>query len=325
MSSAVVTLIAALAIGLLAAVFVLWPLLRRRDDRRRPAADDLRASLEAEKVLALRAIRELTFDREAGHLTDEDYAGLRARHEARASAILKRLDELGPSEAAPAAAAPAAPAPAKTRWSRHPLALAGGAVVLVAFGVVLGVLVVRYTQPDPSAATQGPTGGMAAAGAMPGMAAPGPVTGGETGGESARPLAKEMLDGMLRAAHAALDEGRYPEAIAAYKAILKRDPENVEAITHIGVILGVAGHAEGALEAFDRALALRPDDPHTLWDKARVLYDLGQDYAGAIAAWERFVKVGPPGKDRDEALAKIREARARLAAAPPVRPGAAKP
>jgi cytochrome c-type biogenesis protein CcmH/NrfG len=98
--------------------------------------------------------------------------------------------------------------------------------------------------------------------------------------------------------------------------VLKRDPQNVDAITHLGVILALAGHADAALEAFDRALAIDSSYPHALWDKARVLYELRQDYAGAIAAWERFVAVAPPGDDREQALSRIGEARARLTGAP---------
>ena len=119
---------------------------------------------------------------------------------------------------------------------------------------------------------------------------------------------------MLQAAHASLDAGRYQEAIAAYTAILKRDPRNVEAITHLGVILALAGHHADALEAFDRALAIDPDYAHALWDKAGV-QEARQDQAGAVTTLERFVRVVPAGPDRDRAQERIREAKARLAAA----------
>lgn len=299
--------LAVLAFGLPAAVFVLWPLVGRRRAPLPVPADDPRADLEAEKLLALRAIRELEWDHQAGLLSEADCAGLRARYEARAGAILKRLDALPPPVARPPAdpdpaATPAAPTP----WTRRSLVLTGGALGILLFGVVLGLLVGRYSgpaPPDPMAAPQ---------------AAEMPVPGGPPAPETAspRPIPKAMLEGMLRAAHESLDAGRYQEAIAAYKAVLKREPTNVEAITHLGVILAIAGHADGALEAFDRALAIDPAYAHALWDKARVLYELRQDYARAIAAWERFVAVAPPGQDREQALSRIREAKARLAATP---------
>jgi tetratricopeptide (TPR) repeat protein len=128
-----------------------------------------------------------------------------------------------------------------------------------------------------------------------------------------------MLEGMLKAAHASLDAGRYQEAIAAYTAVLRREPRNVEAITHLGVILAIAGHQAEALEAFDRALAIDRDYAHALWDKAGVL-EARQDHAGAVATLEHFVRVAPPGPDRDRAQERIRQARARLATAPAAPP-----
>ncbi len=295
------TALALLAFAIPAAAFVLWPLLRpRRGEPASPPAD-LRGALDADKLVALRALRELALEHAAGHIAEDDYAELRARYEARASVILKRLDALPPPAGAPAAPPPGAgPVP----WTRRPLVLAGSALGLVGFGVLLGTLVVRSSQPEPPAAP-------AAAASEP---AP-PVAEGER--SRSGPIPKPMLEGMLQAAHASLDAGRYQEAIAAYKAVLGREPDNVDAITHLGVILAIAGHAEGALEAFDRALALQPGYPHALWDKARVLYELRQDYAGAIAAWEQFLRVAPPGEDRQRAESRIREARARLAGARP--------
>jgi regulator of sirC expression with transglutaminase-like and TPR domain len=197
-----------------------------------------------------------------------------------------------------------------TPWTRQPAVLGATGAGLLAFGVVLGLLVSRYSTPAP------PETGMAAPEA-PGMPVGPPTAAGPPvgPGETPRPLPKEMLEGMLRAAHASLDAGRYQEAIAAYRAILKRDPKNVEAITHLGVILALAGHYPEALEAFDRALAIDPGYAHALWDKAGVLEAQG-DHAGVVATLERFVRVAPAGPDRDRAEARIRDARARVAKGP---------
>src|SRR5262249_57303974 len=76
-----------------------------------------------------------------------------------------------------------------------------------------------------------------------------------------QPLPPEMLRGMLQAARSSLQQGRYSEAIAAYQAVLKRDPNNVDATTHLGLILAVGGgpdHADRALEIFHRALSIDP-------------------------------------------------------------------
>ncbi len=302
---ALVLLTAGLAIPALA--FAAWPLLGRSAHAAAPAlTDDDRAGLENEKLIALRALRELELDRVAGHVTEEDYRDLHARYEGDAVAALRRLDALGPARPPRAAPTPTVATP----WTRQPVALGAMGAGLLVFGLVLGLLVSRYSTPAPPE----PDMVTAPPGMPPGMS---PSSGGPP-----RPLSKEMLQGMLQAAHASLDAGRYQEAIAAYTAVLRREPRNVDAITHLGVILALAGHHTDALEAFDRALAIDPDYAHALWDKAGTQEAL-QDHGGAVATLERFVRVAPPGPDRDRAQARLREAKAKLATAP--KPGAASP
>jgi len=295
---ALVLLTVGLAIPALA--FAVWPLLGRPVHLAAPAlTDDDRAGLETEKLIALRALRELELDRVAGHVTEDDYQDLHARYEGDAVAALRRLDALGPARAPRAAPAPTVATP----WTRQPAALGAMGAGLLVFGVVLGLLVSRYSTPAPPEPDM-----VAAPPGMPPGASPG-------SGGPPRPLSKEMLQGMLQAAHASLDAGRYQEAIAAYTAVLRREPRNVDAITHLGVILALAGHHGDALEAFDRALAIDPDYAHALWDKAGTQEAL-QDHAGAVATLERFVRVAPPGPDRDRAQERLREAKAKLATAP---------
>ena len=310
------TALVGLLLGLGALAYVTWPLLRRRGDALEPG-DDERIALEAEKVAALRTIRELEADREAGHLLEADYAEMLGQYEARAAAVLRRLDALPP---------PARPAPSGgptlplAPWSRQPAVLGSAGIAVLIFGVVLGVLVTRYTTPAP---VERPPSDLGAGSESPGPLGPGNAPGGQGG--PPRPLSREMLQGMLQAARASLEAGRYPEAISAYKAILKRDPRNVGAITHLGLILALAGHAEGALEAFDHALQIDADYGEALWYKGTVLAEAKQDDAGAVAAWERFVRVSAPGPEREQAVSRIREAKARLAGSPGARPGGGPP
>jgi tetratricopeptide (TPR) repeat protein len=291
-------------------VFAVWPSLARRNGPRglvAAPADDERAVLENEKVIALRALRELDLDRVAGHVDDEDYRDLHSRYESDAVAVLRRLDAL-PPVARPSRSVPAPRPAGATPWTRQPVVLGAMGAGLLVFGVVLGLLVSRYSTPAPPE----PDMATARTGA-PFAMAPGSGSGGSGG--APRPLSKEMLEGMLKAAHASLDAGRYQEAIAAYTAVLRREPRNVDAITHLGVILALAGHHADALEAFDRALAIDPNYAHALWDKAGV-QEARQDHAGAVATLERFVRVAPAGPDRDRAQERLRDAKARLAATP---------
>jgi len=119
---------------------------------------------------------------------------------------------------------------------------------------------------------------------------------------------------MLQAARSSLAAGRYSEAIAAYQAVLKREPGNVDATTHLGLILAVGGgpeHADRALEIFDRALAIDPNYLPALLYRGQVLYEAKNDVAGAVRSWEKFVAVAPPGEDRDRVAKMIRDAQAK--------------
>ncbi len=297
--------VAIVIIALPALAFILWPLLRRGEAVRGvlPIPQDRRDELNEEKTALYRALRELEFDYQAGHLSQDDYAELSARYEAQAARVLKEVDALPPRrEKAEPAAPKRQPAPAAPRsWTRRPVTLIAGAVVLVVFGLTLGLGVARYTEPDR---TTIPDGSRLPMPMEPPRA---------SATDPSRPLPPEMLRGMLQAAHQSLDAGRYQEAIAAYQAILKRDPKNVEAITHLGVILSVAGHDDSALEAFDKAIAIDPGYAHAYWDKARVLYEVKRDYKGTIQTLEKFVTLVPEGDDRDKAIRMIQEAKSRLA------------
>ena len=303
--------VAAVIVGVPALVFTLWPLLRA-DARGRtflPLPVDRRQQLAEEKRRALAALRELEFEHGAGHVSDADYADLRRRYEGEAAAVLTEMDRLGPAE-------PASPEieqrPVRGSAWRHPLALGAAAVLLVTFGIVVGAGIVRYTERDPMA-------GQPQTGSRPLAQLPSetpPATGGAppaTGG-TGRVIPPEVLRGMLQAARTSLAEGRYGEAIAAYQAVLKRDPKNVDAMTHLALIVAIGGgpeHVDRALEAFDKALALDPNYLPALLYRGQVLYEIKKDTKGAIRSWEKYVAVSPPGEDRDRVTQMIQEARAK--------------
>jgi len=301
--------LAVVAIGVPAFGFAVWPLLRRRTGgggALLPLPLDAREQLAEDRRAALRTLRELEFEHGAGHVSDADYADLRARYEAETAVILSELDRLGPMPTAREPAAPTPPAPA--RGLRHPAVIAVSAVGLVVFGVALGVGIVRYTEPDANAGAP-----------MPGSR---PLAGGGTEMPSAAnaprgPVTPEILQGMLQAARASLFAGRYNEAIAAYQAVLKRDPNNVDALTHMGLIAAIAAQGQHgaemidrALDLFDRALAHDPNYPPALLYRGQVLYEARKDVPAAIKSWEKFVAVSPPGEDRDRVVKMLADARA---------------
>lgn len=107
-----------LAIVLLAAFFIAWPLLGDVPATPAPAADTREGTPEHDKEQALLAIREADFDHRTGKLSDEDYASLRAELETRAlnaMAAIESASALHPvapsATSAPPSAAPAATTP----------------------------------------------------------------------------------------------------------------------------------------------------------------------------------------------------------------------
>ena len=307
MTALQITLIAAIVVPALA--IVLWPLLAGRaatPSSPARASDDRRLELEEEKSALYRALRELEFDHDAGHLSDPDFQSLRERYESRAGVLITELDALGPE---PPRRSPAEPAPARTEtprasWTRHPATFAAGAAVLVIFGVIIGVNAGRFTERDETFTPPG------ARIPVPGPP-PSPVGPPMARLEPGKPIPPEMLAGMLQAARQSLFEGRYTEAIAAYQAVLKRDERNVDAMTHLGLIVAVGGHADSALETFDKALKIDPKYAPAYLYRGQVLYEQKQDYAGAVAAWERFMALVPTGEDRDRVAELVARARSK--------------
>jgi hypothetical protein len=75
-----------------AALRMLRPLMSREDDRTVMIGHRTRVALEREKMLALRSIKELEFDRAMGRLSDEDWKEMSGRLRVRAARLMRQLD-----------------------------------------------------------------------------------------------------------------------------------------------------------------------------------------------------------------------------------------
>src|SRR5262249_39179589 len=96
----------------------------------------------------------------------------------------------------------------------------------------------------------------------------------------------------------------------AYQAVLKRDPENVDALTHFGLIVGMGGHLDQGLQTIDRALARDPNFAPALLYRGQILYEGKKDTAGALQSWQKLVAILPPGEDRERVTKMIADAQA---------------
>jgi hypothetical protein len=70
----------------------LRPLVTAEEDRTVMVGERTRVALEREKLLTLRSIKELEFDRAMGRLSDEDWNEMSGRLRARAARLMKQLD-----------------------------------------------------------------------------------------------------------------------------------------------------------------------------------------------------------------------------------------
>ena len=85
-------LMASTALVGIAALRALRPLVSPEDDRTSMIGRRTRAALEREKMLALRSIKELEFDRAMGKLSDTDWQEMSTRLRARAARLMRQLE-----------------------------------------------------------------------------------------------------------------------------------------------------------------------------------------------------------------------------------------
>ena len=96
-------------------------------------------------------------------------------------------------------------------------------------------------------------------------------------------------------AHLAFDQKQFALAVPTGKWVLARDLNNVEALTHVGLILYRAIHVDQALARIDQALRIDPKYAHAHRDRAHILYETKKDLAGAPKSPEPWT--GPqPGR-----------------------------
>ena len=120
--------------------------------------------------------------------------------------------------------------------------------------------------------------------ATPMSAAPGPK------------LSLSEIDSALKTAHDSLEAGDLQAAWEKYHQVLISDPNQVEALTHLGVILMASKRPDEAIKLYDRALSLNPQYAHALFDKGQALKTKG-DVRGASEAFQRFLALVPPDSD----------------------------
>ncbi|MBI4522608.1 MAG: cytochrome c-type biogenesis protein CcmH [Deltaproteobacteria bacterium] len=263
------------------------------------------SSLLEERARLYTDLKELEFDYQAGKISQADYQELRHEIETQAALVLKELQSQE-SRRPPVQQKPDLKPKSETkqvettrkkkdeeRVPRPAWQLAVGGLVLLVFGVTLGVLLTQSMRPRTSEQDS--------------------ITGGFLTGTGSQDVPSLIAQG--RAAYEKQDWGK---AIESFKKVLAVDGNNPEAHSYMGMILIQANHPDGALSAFDRALAADPNFGLALWGKGMLLYREKQNPAGAREALEKLVKILPPGQDREnvqKTLGEIAQAKKQTASA----------
>jgi tetratricopeptide (TPR) repeat protein len=263
---------------------------------------DLKRQLEA----ARDAIETLDADLAAGRLSDEEHARARAERERETGRLYVSLRRLQ-REAPESAKAADTPRDDVSAW-RNPLVVVPLAVALLIAGVGAGVAIGRLVGGGTRADTVA-TG--AARDAKPGIS--------EIELQALRQAAAREdapVPSLLQFAHGLLDSGRLDESRQIYERVLKREPRNAEAITHVGAVLFQQGRLEEALGKVEEALRIDPTYLHAHWDRAQYLFHGKRDYAAAMKAGEAFLKLVPQGPDAENMRALIAQAREQANRAP---------
>jgi cytochrome c-type biogenesis protein CcmH/NrfG len=102
------------------------------------------------------------------------------------------------------------------------------------------------------------------------------------------------------------------KAIAAYDKALALSPNNADVLTDQGVMYRKAGKFDKAIQCFDKAVAVNPKHEIARFNKGIVLMHDLNDPKGAVKAWEELLAVNPlamapNGQSIDEMLKKMKQ------------------
>lgn len=81
-------------------------------------------------------------------------------------------------------------------------------------------------------------------------------------------------------------------AEAAYREVLRLDPDHVYAYVNLGALLCEAGRCDDAVALYEEATRLAPDDPLVHFNRAIALEDVGR-YRDALSSYERCLAHDP--------------------------------
>jgi cytochrome c-type biogenesis protein CcmH/NrfG len=107
------------------------------------------------------------------------------------------------------------------------------------------------------------------------------------------------VDGWIQLGNLHFDLGQPLEAIRAYEKALALKPGDPDVLTDQGIMYRRAGQPEKAVDRFRQAHRAEPNHFQSLYNLGVVLLHDLNDVAGAILAWEEYLRVIPQGPQAD--------------------------
>jgi cytochrome c-type biogenesis protein CcmH/NrfG len=86
---------------------------------------------------------------------------------------------------------------------------------------------------------------------------------------------------------------QFNDAAIYYGKAVQADPKNVDAHTKLAISLFRSGDVDGAIAELNRALSFDPKDPNSLFNLGMIRLQAKQDPMGALAAWQKLLKLNP--------------------------------
>ena len=134
--------------------------------------------------------------------------------------------------------------------------------------------------------------------------------------QAAEPLLETLnkdpkdFDSLVKLGNLFYDGKEFPSAIQYYERALAIHPDNPDVRTDMGTAYWYTGNAEKAMAAMETSLQYRPDHPQTLFNLGWVRWQGKQDPKGAVEAWQRLLKSNPNYPQRQQVeqyIAKAKE------------------
>src|SRR5262245_113440 len=289
-------------LALIAGAGVVSGFLREAPVPVEPLADPL----EDRRAALLRSLADLESARAEGALDEPEYVRLRERTEERMARVLRAIDRRDAPGADGAAAVAVAVADPETDGhaaaaapTAEPRKVPPWAVAVLIGGTVLAVVVASLAR-DAEPQTQ--------AAATPNAAAEDPLAFFEQ-------RVKDHPDDLaarLDLAHRYLDAGQTEKALSEYAVALDMDPDDAEALAHVGLIFFQAERYDDALQYVDHSLRTDPRYPEALFIRGVILLRGLHRPEEAITAFETYLDAAPFGVERQTAQDLIDEARAAI-------------